>query len=388
MTHNKILFWGLALAAVALPASAEAGNLTTTCTEWRLSAGWGGTAFIIFDTELRHHTSPADYTVAVTSGAWLVHHGGGPFVVENSFDPIPESGNHRAFVRATVFAGLDHYPFGNEINTWPSHLRFTATFDSAQIYCEEPVAEPVVYTGAGRNFYTVPEGCRSLDIKLWGAGGGGYLDASVGAFGGGGGFTSASMDVFPGETLVVLIGSGGAWEGNRARGGGATSLSYPFSQVSEVLAISGGGGGGGSDSGAVGGAGGGDIAGDGSSSPELNGGGGNNLLQQGGLSFDGARNGQMSELDRLSPGPYGDGWYRGGSGASIDRTHVSAGASGGGTGYIRQFYMTTDKPGQGTFTGSAELPAGTADRDYLGQAGHGGITGGVGQDGLAVLRCQ
>lgn len=143
------------------------------------------------------------------------------------------------------------------------------------------------YTGSGQTF-TIPEGVTSVDVKVWGAGGGGS-DYSNSYQGGSGGFASGTLSVAPGENLVVIVGGGGGLgdsndsggEGGYggggdgtlgdASGGGGGGLSGLFDDAhgngfeslvqSDSLIIAGGGGGGTGYSGA-GGAGGGEEGND------------------------------------------------------------------------------------------------------------------------------
>src|SRR5580704_16977637 len=65
------------------------------------------------------------------------------------------------------------------------------------------------YSGADQTF-TVPSGVTSLDVRLWGAGGGGidpaYFTNQYG--GGGGGYTTGTVAVTPGQVLTVTAGQG------------------------------------------------------------------------------------------------------------------------------------------------------------------------------------
>ncbi len=103
------------------------------------------------------------------------------------------------------------------------------------------------YTGADQTF-TVPEGVTSIDIKIWGAGGGADCSSSGGsADGGPGGYTSGTMAVTPGEVYTVVVGEAGVLSntgygfgaldngspGNDQSGGGLSGI---FTGATPVLA--------------------------------------------------------------------------------------------------------------------------------------------------------
>jgi len=105
---------------------------------------------------------------------------------------------------------------------------------------------PGSQTFSSSSSFTVPTGCSSLTVRLWGAGGGAGGTGSSGVtsgYGGGGGFVQATFAATAGESLSVEVGTGGGGGGNVGGGSGGSS--------------GGGSGGGGDSSGANGGGGGG-----------------------------------------------------------------------------------------------------------------------------------
>lgn len=75
----------------------------------------------------------------------------------------------------------------------------------------------------GEQTFTVPAGVTRVDVKLWGAGGGGASTASatfVSGLGGGGAFASGGLAVTPGETLTVVVGAPGMANGLAGTYGG------------------------------------------------------------------------------------------------------------------------------------------------------------------------
>jgi hypothetical protein len=117
------------------------------------------------------------------------------------------------------------------------------------------------YTGANQS-YTVAPGVTSITVKMWGAGGGGNGTGR----GGGGAYVEGTLAVTPGETLTVIVGSGGSrydTANNYGGGGGSATVRAGGGQgggrsalrrgATEVV-TAGGGGGGSSDGGWWGGA--------------------------------------------------------------------------------------------------------------------------------------
>lgn len=70
------------------------------------------------------------------------------------------------------------------------------------------------FTGADQTF-TVPAGVNSINIKTWGAGGGGSQ-----APGGAGGYASGTLPVTQGDVLTIITGQGGGTGLERSYGGG------------------------------------------------------------------------------------------------------------------------------------------------------------------------
>jgi len=65
------------------------------------------------------------------------------------------------------------------------------------------VIAPFSFTGNDQ-VLIVPPNIIQLDVKVWGAGGGGPVN-----YGQNGGFTSCSLPVTPGEALTIIVGEGG-----------------------------------------------------------------------------------------------------------------------------------------------------------------------------------
>jgi len=60
----------------------------------------------------------------------------------------------------------------------------------------------------------IPQGCYSLTVSAWGAGGGSAWASSRNSTGGAGGFAQSTLDVIPGESLTAVVGHGGTNAGS------------------------------------------------------------------------------------------------------------------------------------------------------------------------------
>jgi fimbrial isopeptide formation D2 family protein/uncharacterized repeat protein (TIGR01451 family) len=74
--------------------------------------------------------------------------------------------------------------------------------------------EAFTFSGGDQGF-TVPDGVTSLNVKVWGAGGGGSIATGfdIGAPGGSGGYVAGDVEVTPGDQYVVMTGGGGGADG-------------------------------------------------------------------------------------------------------------------------------------------------------------------------------
>lgn len=241
--------------------------------------------------------------------------------------------------------------------------------------CSCPVGGcKMVYSTAGNYNFRVPAGVSTIDVELWGAGGGASVGNNV--FGGAGGYTTGSIAVLPGATLNVLVGAGGGAGVNGGNtgtslGGGGIGANYGGggggrSEVgvgSTPYLIAGGGGGAGYSTSNVTGAGGGQS---GVSALTNCGGGGQGGTQNaGGAPGPGGTAGSSGtggNATTTQSGGGGGGYFGGGGGGS------SCGG-GGGSGYVRASAPLFS----GTTTaGNADNPAGTSSTHYATPAGRGG----------------
>ena len=244
-------------------------------------------------------------------------------------------------------------------------------------------------TGEAQSF-TVPAGCATVSVQLWGAGGGGscggggYLYRTAG---GGGGYTSGVLAVGSGEQLTVIVGQGGP---------GSNHVGFtPFGGGTPSLQASGGSGGGGGRSAirraggvevATAGAGGGGGYGNTESAPAVGGGasgggpanasdGGPGTQVAGGAAGTGATwHGSAGAASQGGlGGDYcgGGGGYYGGGGAS-GTSGAQAGTGGGGSGYVGGLVAGV------TSAGSGATPAGAGAAGYASGIGVGGAPGAVG----------
>lgn len=245
---------------------------------------------------------------------------------------------------------------------------------------------------------TVPAGCTSAIVKVWGAGG---ASGSRG-LGGGGGFAQRTVTgLTPGSGLVVQVGGGGplaqgvsafggggvayssySENGAGAGGGGLTGVFRSPYSAANALVIAGGGGGGGSGV-CVGAAGGGSsgasgaVAADGRGGTQSTGGPAGGGCFYGCPSQGGGLAGGWTESYESGGG--GGGWFGGGGGGNQEGSGYG-GCGGGGSGYA---------PGGTLTAGSGCNVANSGDPDYAASLGRGGCTPGVGgQNGRIVIQWQ
>jgi hypothetical protein len=271
------------------------------------------------------------------------------------------------------------------------------------------VSEPVVrgYTGAAEVYEVQSDGY--LEIKAWGAGGGGGVVHSsirtTGYFTGGGGYARGVLPVAAGDIIRVEVGQGGrraesetvgsagGWPdggrgtqgsttagGNFYRGGGGGGSSRVY--LNDVLILVAGASGGGCRG--YGGAGGGETGGTGNA-------GATGGSQSAGGSVGGAflrgADAPVSPTAGSSSGGGGGGYY--GGGYDGDATNVAGG--GGGSSYRNTSVAAFGEVAQGA-NSSAGTAAKTDDVDYVANVGKGGqtyagpTTTTHGNDGMVVIR--
>jgi len=271
------------------------------------------------------------------------------------------------------------------------------------------VSEPVVigYSGAAEVYEVLEDGF--LEIKSWGAGGGGgIVHSSIQTTGyrtGGGGYARGVLPVSAGDIIRVEVGQGGrraesettgsagGWPdggrgtqgasgagGNFYRGGGGGGSSRVY--LNDVLILVAGASGGGCRG--YGGAGGGETGGTAF-------GGATGGSQSAGGSVGGAflrgADAPIAPTTGASSGGGGGGYY--GGGYDGDDTNVNGG--GGGSSYRNTSVAAFGEVAQGT-NGSAGTAAKTDDPDYVANAGRGGqtyagpATTTHGDNGLVVIR--
>jgi hypothetical protein len=296
------------------------------------------------------------------------------------------------------------------------------------IVVKSPIKVEFSYTGTNQS-WTVPNGLDRLDVKVWGASGGGGT-SYFSYFGGCGGFSTGRMQVLENQNLIIAIGAGGhpqatgaiaryghfgttssgltAGTGQSCGGGGGLSGIFDGTITqANALVISGGGGGGGADQnnqGTRGGAGGGgnqsgqqgedknsgtSASGRGGtvsaggirgvaiySSPNAT--GGNNSINGNAL-----HGGHASTIPSWTEGGGGGSGYFGGGPGSHSSVSGRWGTAGGGSGYFKSEIFTNNVGYTGSYN---SLPSeATNDPDYVsGVAAP--VSGNYGGNGLVVLR--
>ena len=230
------------------------------------------------------------------------------------------------------------------------------------------------YTGSTQT-YTVPAGVKSVNVKLWGAGGGGTATSGCSTYGGAGGYAGGTISVTAGDVLTIIVGGGGG-----AHSGGGRSA-VRNSGGTELVTAGGGGGAGECNSGLHGAPGGGTSGGNASVGGGTGGGGG--TQSTGGT---GGYHNFGSACGYAGPPPFsttgsqfqggvgygglllGSGGF-GGGGSGYDE-YCDGGGGGGGGGYYGG--------GGGGGGSSNNFPGGGGGSSYLGGVSNGSTTGGSG----------
>ena len=282
--------------------------------------------------------------------------------------------------------------------------------------------------------YVVPTGVTSIDIKVWGAGGGGspaesyYPGQPAKWDGGGGGYAEGTLAVTGGQTLYVAAGEGGEAgpgsepgyfnSGNgRGEGGGGGGLagvfganigtlnpyhadpSNPTVSAPQAFVVAGSGGGagacghGGAGGGLTGDAGGGttEQTDGGSSSASSGGGGDQEQGGQGGAGNPSSYNALPGHLftggSAAHPTPSagvgggGNGFYGGGGGAyRIPGQNLSL-SGGGGSSYYGHPQVTSGSTEEGALVEGG----GTAICGYSAGTNEGGPQAVSGEDGYVII---
>jgi hypothetical protein len=269
------------------------------------------------------------------------------------------------------------------------------------ITVNSPVTQTFSYTGSDQS-WTAPSGVSSVNVWLWGAGGG--ADRTGTDYGGAGGYVSGTLAVTGGNDYVIVVGEGGAGGDNDANyttaqpasyggggagyenpsGGGLSGIFSGSGQVfngytpqptdhSRTLVIAGGGGG--ADNQEPNGASGGYPNG-GSPPAGVGASGVGGSQSAGGADGGGLLKGGSGYTGNRWTGGGGGGYYGGGTGQGND----SAGA--GGSSYIDNLTNSSYNAGSTTQT-----PSGTSESTYGNNAGYGGqgVSGSSGQYNTTYL---
>jgi len=287
----------------------------------------------------------------------------------------------------------------------------------------------------GDQAFTVPDGVTRVDVKLWGAGGGGASGASatyLSGVGGGGAFASGGLAVAPGEVLTVVVGAPGTASGlagtygggaggddtsssnfDGASGGGRSALSRGGTELATA------GGGGGSAAATVSAAntqfaesyaGGGDQDAQWNTSPCVPGTpAGRGTASAGGAAgtgtadrvgtpgsaLAGGAGGNSINPNSGGGGGGGGGYFGGGGGAgqqvgnltcNTNPGNISPGVGQDGGGGGGASYLSGSVLGGSTAPGDRQAAAATGDAQYVGGVGTGGSRAGSGGPGLVVIQ--
>jgi hypothetical protein len=242
------------------------------------------------------------------------------------------------------------------------------------------------HTGADQS-YTVPTGVTSINVTMWGAGGGGFSTSQAG---GAGAFIQGTLSVTPGQILTIIVGGGsastygggGIEASGGGRGGGRSSIKT--SGGTEIVIVGGGGGGAAQNGG-----------GHANFSPTINGGAGFRgregsppVAGAGGTQTAGGAGGAgvatsgsylVGGAGGRNGGGGGAGYYGGGGG---DTTNFNACGGGGGSSYTTNPLFTLTS-GYNSPNSYYEAP-GTSSPYYVSNVAAGG-TGSASGNGLVAI---
>jgi hypothetical protein len=213
-------------------------------------------------------------------------------------------------------------------------MYFDNTAKNISYFLQPPANLTQTYTIPGTYTFTIPEGVTSITVQTWGGGGrGGSRTTSTDGTGGGGGgaFSQHTFAVIPGDSYVVVVGSGSS---SNTAPGGDSWVSLTNVSAASVLAKGGNSAASNSTIGATGGS-----AASGIGSIKYSGGNGANRVSStssggGGSSAGTGANGNNASGTTAGSAPGGGG--NGGAG----RTSVGSGNAGqypggGGGGAVR-----------------------------------------------------
>ncbi|MFM7019817.1 MAG: beta strand repeat-containing protein, partial [Aquirufa sp.] len=285
--------------------------------------------------------------------------------------------------------------------------------DAAETLC-------TLYTYTGSNTsITIPAGTTSIDVKMWGAGGGGSNTSNSTA--GSGAYVFGKLSVTPNETLTLIVGQGGINKSSVATfGGGGAGGNDPFQSLhggsgggrSELrrgttsLLIAGGGGGAAGSPTNTTYAGGAGIrqgqdgipnaqvsTGAGKGGTQSAGGLGGTILDitgfngSNGAQYVGGNGGVASQSNAGAGGGGGGGWYGGGGGAGNGFGNYQESAAGGGSSYFNGILLQKlGIPGNTNRTGGSTTAApNNTDPVYVAGVGTGGAANAAGGNGLVQI---
>jgi len=275
-----------------------------------------------------------------------------------------------------------------------------------------PVPVQVAFSGTGSiQTFNVPAGINTINVKMWGAGGGsGTWDAT--SRGGGGGFASGNLAVTPLTTLDIYVGIGGGYsttgglggwpnggkggDGSFSNGGGGGGFSAVFASgdFTTPFIVAGGGGGGGTNDawpggglqnwyspGTFHGQLGSQVAGGSGGTTD----GVNQIIAGSSGSFLAGGNGAVIGSGHGGGGG-GGGYYGGGGGSAGDNSGFGA-QGGGGSSYIGHVNLSTGQTFYNTDSANLWKAANESDPDFLGgtTGARGGALGNPGQGGRVVI---
>ncbi len=211
----------------------------------------------------------------------------------------------------------------------------------------------ITFNSTGNDTWTVPAGVTSITIEAWGGGGGGagsfdywfFGSGGPGGGGGGGAYSITTSTVSAGQTLDIIVGTGGnGGNGGSGGNGGFSSVRRGGTTLAEA-----GGGQGGNINGNGGARG---NSGTGTITPGSN--GGNATSSRGGNGGDGGNGGNGGSGQNNRDGNPGDALGGGGGGSRTTSRFVTHRGGDGARGEIRISYSVAP-PNAGSISGAQTI---------------------------------
>lgn len=270
---------------------------------------------------------------------------GAQLVMGGGTSALPKGNFEIDGMDVTIIQALNHYGVfallgSGTINNPQIFLNDTGNAYAAAY--AQPTTTTTTYTTPGTTSFVVPANVTSIKAECWGAGGGGQ--GGSGAGGGGGEYAREdTLAVTPGETLTIVVGTGGAGGPGGVGGPGSAGGSTAVKRGTINLVF--GHGGPGSNSATT-------LGGTGSTNTTHFNGGGSHANTTG-VSTGGAGGGSSAGTNGTGNNGASNVGTTGGAGGTAPVGGAAGGAGGNGTGTSGTPGTAGSAPGGGGGTGGA-----------------------------------